>query len=91
MSILGVDILENDIIKKYPKVLDILLCDRTTNSNIIWATDNYQHLGDSYAIKSEILPELITGLNGNIIMPRVQKDKLAKLVRVKNMATDGGL
>lgn len=86
MSILGVDILENDIIKKYPKVLDILLCDRTTNSNIIWATDNYQHLGDSYAIKSEILPELITGLNGNIIMPRVQKDKLAKLARVKNMA-----
>ena len=37
-----VDILENDILKKYPGVLDILLRDHTTQKNIFWATNNYQ-------------------------------------------------
>ncbi len=81
-----IDILENELIEKHPDILDILLRDQTTQKNIFWATDNYDHLGDSYGFNSEILPELITGENGNVIMPRVHKDKILQLSRSKEMA-----
>lgn len=83
---IGADILENEIIERYPGVLDIMLCDHTTKENIFWATENYQHLGESYSFDSQILPELITGENGNIIMPRVHKNKALQLSRSKEMA-----
>ncbi len=83
---IGIDILENEIIEKYPDVLSILLRDHTTQKNIFWATENYSHLGDSYQFHFEILPELITEEKGNIIMPRVQKDKILQLSRSKEMA-----
>lgn len=82
----AIDILENEFIEKYPGVLEIILCDRTTNKNIFWATDNYENLGDSYKFNSEILKESITRENGNIIMPRVYKDKVLQLSRSKEMA-----
>ena len=81
-----IDILENELIEKYPEVFGILLRDQTTQKNIFWATDNYEHLGDSYRFNSEILHELITGENGNVIMPRVHKDKILQLSRSKEMA-----
>lgn len=81
-----IDILENELIEKYPDILDILLRDQTTQKNIFWATDNYEHLGDSYKSDSEILPDLITGEKGNVIMPRVHKDKVLQLSRSKEMA-----
>lgn len=80
------DILENELIEKYPDILGILLRDQTTQKNIFWATDNYEHFGDSYRFNSEILPELITGEKGNVIMPRVHKDKILQLSRSKEMA-----
>ena len=82
----GIDILENELVEKYPQVLDSLLFDHTTGKNIIWATDNYEHLGDSYSYHSQILPELITGDYGSIIMPRVHKDKILQINRSKEMA-----
>jgi hypothetical protein len=81
-----IDILENELIEKYPDILGILLRDQTTQKNIFWATDNYEHFGDSYRFNSEILPELITGEKGNVIMPRVHKDKILQLSRSKEMA-----
>lgn len=80
------DILENDILRKYPEVLNILLCDRTTNGNIFWATDNYQDLGDDYHFSSSIEVELITGSNWDIIRPRVSKKETLQNARVKVMA-----
>ncbi len=82
----GIDILENELVEKYPQVLDSLLFDHTTGKNIIWATDNYEHLGVSYSYHSQILPELITGDYGSIIMPRVHKDKILQINRSKEMA-----
>lgn len=82
----GIDILENEIVQQYPDVLDILIRDHTTQKNIFWATNNYEHLGDAYNYNSHILPELITGDNGNIIMPRVHKDKVLQQSRSKEMA-----
>lgn len=81
-----IDILENEIIEKYPEVLQILLQDHTTGKNIFWATDNYLHLGISYSFDAPILPELITGEKGHVIMPRVHKDKVLQLSRSKEMA-----
>lgn len=83
---IGIDILENEIVEQYPNVLEILLRDHTTQKNIFWATDNYKHLGKAYNFNSHILPELITGENGNIIMPRVHKDKVLQQSRSKEMA-----
>lgn len=82
----SIDILENEIIEQYPDVLEILLRDHTTQKNIIWATDNYQHLDKKYSFFKEIMPDLITGSNGNLIMPRVQKDTLLQKSRSKDMA-----
>lgn len=81
-----VDILENDILNEYPEVLDILLRDHTTQSNIFWATDNYKELGKAYHFSSPILAELITGENGQLIMPRVKKDAALQQARAKEMA-----
>lgn len=81
-----IDIKENDIRQQFPEVLETLLRDHTTKQNIFWATDNYIHLGEKYAYNAPILPELITGNNGNIIMPRVQKDKELQQARVRDMA-----
>jgi len=81
-----IDIKENDIRQQYPEVLEALLRDHTTKQNIFWATNNYSELGESYTFSSPILPELITGINGNIIMPRVQKDKEMQQSRVRDMA-----
>jgi hypothetical protein len=82
----GIDILENELVAQYPDVLEILLRDHTTQKNIFWATNNYEHLGVQYNSDAFILPELITGENGNIIMPRVHKDKVLQLSRSKEMA-----
>lgn len=81
-----IDILENEILEKYPDVLDVLLRDHTTQKNIIWATSNYEHLGENYLERNQIKSEQITGVNGKIIMPRVQKNKILQQSRVKNMA-----
>lgn len=82
----GIDILENEISEQYPDVLDILLRDQTTQKNIFWATDNYRHLGESYSYSSQILSELVTRERGNIIRPRVHKDKILQQSRSKEMA-----
>lgn len=81
-----IDILENDILEKYPNVLEILLRDHTTQQNIFWATDNYQELGEKYQFFSHILTSSITGDNGHIIMPRVKKNKDLQQSRVREMA-----
>lgn len=82
----GIDILENEIVQQYPDVLDILIRDHTTQKNIFWATDNYEHLGEAYTYNAPITPDLITGDNGDLIMPRVHKDQVLQKARSKEMA-----
>jgi hypothetical protein len=81
-----VDIEENDIIKSDKELLSILLKDNNTMHNIIWATDNYEQLGDGYSFSDYIQIPLITGANGNVIQPRVSKDKETQLKRVRDKA-----
>lgn len=67
-----------DIIKEAVEKLDkvtlgILLKDKTTKKNIIWATDTYSLLGLDYGVKEEIKPELVYGINGGVIQSRAFK------------------
>ena len=85
------DILENNILQFYPELLSTLLKDHTTSRNdnvrnILWATNDYGHLGAGYGYNDPIQPELITGENGHIIMPRVLKHKATQSARVRDMA-----
>lgn len=82
----GIDILENVILEQMPEILNILLFDNTTNKNIFWATDNYIELGDEYSFKSPIKINLITGVNGNVIKPRIEKSSDLKNSRSKEKA-----
>ena len=49
-SIQEIDIREDYLLKK-GQLLDILLQDKTTNKNIIWATDSYQKRGKKYSLR----------------------------------------
>jgi hypothetical protein len=40
----SIDIKENDLLKIDLELLAILLKDKTTGNNIIWATDNYSKI-----------------------------------------------
>ena len=65
------------------KVLETLLIDRTTNRNIVWGTDDYEDLGEEYNSHFPILFHLITGENGNVIQPRILKQKKIKGIELK--------
>ena len=86
------DVIEEDIRLQMPKILEILLLDRTTSSskhaqNIIWANDSYKEFGsEAYAASAQIRPELITGNRGKLIMPRALKTAELQKKRTKTKA-----
>lgn len=86
MNINNIDIFENELREQMPSVLELLLKDHSTKMNIFWGTDDYKLLGSGYEYNSPILPELITGDNGSVIMPRVKKEILLQQTRVRDMA-----
>ena len=67
-------------------VLDLLLRDRTTGGNIIWATDQYADLGPGYGFGDPIVPARITGEHGQVIRPRAIKSRAEQTGRTKAMA-----
>jgi len=82
----AVDIRENDILKLDKELLQILLQDKSTGRNIIWATDNYLKYGKRYGPESPITVDLITSRHGSVIKPRVEKGKLEQQRRVRQKA-----
>lgn len=81
-----IDIKENDVLRYDSQLLTILLKDNSTKQNIIWATDNYVLYGSKYAANEQITTPLITGKSGNIIKPRVEKNKKEQIARVRDKA-----
>lgn len=67
-------------------VLPILLQDRTTDQNIIWATDTYEACGEGYSAKEPITAALVTGENSSIIQPRIAKAVSDQADRTKKHA-----
>lgn len=86
MYVEKVDIKENKIYDLNPIILNLLLKDNSSNKNIIWATNNYEKKGKSYYFNSQIYDYLITGINGDVIKPRVKKSKDEQNERIRNKA-----
>ncbi len=81
-----IDIKENRLLELNKDLLVILLKDNTTKKNLIWATDNYKKKGSGYSENSHILLELITGYHGNVIKPRIEKNKKEQQSRSREKA-----
>ena len=77
------DILEWDIPEE---VLAVLLKDRTTGRNLIWATDDYAERGKGFAASDEIHIEQINDKNNPVIRPRVDKAAEEQRKRVEKRA-----
>ena len=82
----AVDVLEQNISDLSPFLLDLLLQDKTTGKNILWACGDYEKLGPAYTAEKEILPALITGKNTTVIQPRVAKAKAEQRERTRKSA-----
>ena len=63
--------------------LPILLKDKTTKKNIIWATSSYEQFGDQYADDKQITTEALTGLNPILLQPRIMKTMEQQQARTK--------
>lgn len=82
----NIDICEDYLLKK-DDLLNILLQDKTTGNNILWATDSYDSNGDLFTPTAHITTELITGaLLGNLIQHRALKSKTEQLYRTRDKA-----
>lgn len=81
-----VDIKEDALYNLNSSILTILLKDHSSNENIIWATDNYESLGQGYKLKDKIIVNSIIGKNNMVIRPRVSKTKEEQSLRVRNNA-----
>lgn len=81
-----IDIIEDDIIQLERKLLSILLFDRSTRKNIIWATEDYALLGEEYNKDAEIKLELITGEFTLLIQPRTAKTEESQQSRIRDKA-----
>lgn len=75
-------------LKSFPvqTTLNILLKDKTTKKNIIWATKSYENFGVQYSDDKQITVEAIIGLNSIMIQPRIMKDMAQQQERTKNRA-----
>lgn len=82
----NIDIKENYLFRLDKELLIILLKDHSSGKNIIWATDNYASLGYGFQSHDYITVESVTGYNGNVIKPRVEKSKDEQVNRIKQKA-----
>ena len=65
--------IQESVLRRRGRLLELLLLDRSTGKNIIWATDSYAHLGTGFAPERQITESLITGPYKLLIQPRVAK------------------
>ena len=78
-----IDISEEQLALESADLLKILLKDRTTKKNIVWATHSYELLGKGFAPSNRITPSRVTGAYANLIQPRSEKSKYEQKDRTK--------
>ena len=78
-----IDISEEKLAMEAADLLKILLKDRTTKKNIVWATHSYELLGKGFAPSDRITPSRVTGTYANLIQPRSEKSKYEQKDRTK--------
>ena len=84
--IFGVDIKETEIRDWGHDILANLLKDRTTNENIIWATNDYTSLGKGYSFYETITADLVCIDDCRIIQPRISKSLEEQKKRISEKA-----
>lgn len=67
-------------------LLDILLFDRTSRKNILWATSDYEDVGPDFSACREIKSNLITGEHSELIQSRVMKAQHQQQGRTRDKA-----
>lgn len=74
-------------ISSYPviNVLDLLLQDKSTKKNIIWATDTYEELGEGFTDKVQMTAHSLLRRT-DLIRPRIQKSQEAQEQRTRKRA-----
>lgn len=74
-------------ISNYPvrNVLGLLLQDKSTKKNIIWATDTYEEYGEDFTDKAQIYETSLLKKT-SIIRPRIQKSLEAQAQRTRKKA-----
>ena len=85
-----VDTLE-DRFRLTPELLTTLLKDHTTSTkalqrNILWATSDYEYLGEGYQYADPILPHLLSDIHYRVVIPRVFKSRCTQSARSREMA-----
>ena len=78
-----IDISEEQLDLESADLLKILLKDRTTKKNIVWATHSYELLGKGFAPSDRITPSRVTGTYASLIQPRSEKSKYEQKDRTK--------
>jgi hypothetical protein len=66
-------------------LLDLLLADKSTKKNIIWATDTYEEFGHGFTDKEQINENLLLQ-HADIIKPRIQKSQEEQNARTRKKA-----
>lgn len=74
-------------ISSYPvvNVLGLLLQDKSTKRNIIWATDTYEEFGEGFTDKVQMSANSLLQ-HPNLIRPRIQKSQEAQAQRTRKKA-----
>ncbi len=81
----NIDIRE-DYLNQKGGLLELLLQDKTTGENILWATDSYKLKGKGFAFLMQITPNLVTGIYGKVIQPRAAKSREEQVRRTREKA-----
>lgn len=73
---------------EYPikPILKLLLQDKTTKQNIMWATDTYSSLGVGYNSSDQMQLSLFSGFRAGIIQPRIHKSREEQAARTRQKA-----
>ena len=66
-------------------LLDLLLQDKSTKKNMIWATDTYEELGDGFTDKEQMDRTLLLQY-ADMIKPRIQKSQEEQASRTRKKA-----
>lgn len=66
-------------------MLDVLLQDKTTKKNIIWATDTYEALGEGFSDKDPLTTDALL-YRPDLIRPRIQKSQEEQDQRTRKKA-----
>lgn len=81
-----IDVKESFLYRLDNELLSILLKDRSSGKNIIWATDNYANKGYGFQSHDYIEIPSIIGYHREVIKPRVEKSKKEQIDRIKKKA-----